>query len=69
MQNSVKGMFGSLPTLSSLLKRDTVNMEAKVVKAIRERGVGNILKALESSLKGLGEATIDVLSGLSLGGT
>ncbi|NAZ28202.1 MAG: AAA domain-containing protein [Caldivirga sp.] len=67
MQNSVKGMFGSLPTLSSLLKRDTVNMEAKVVKAIRERGVGNILKALESSLKGLGEATIDVLSGLSVG--
>jgi MoxR-like ATPase len=42
-------------------------METKVVKAIREKGVNNILKSLESSLRGLGEATLDVLSGLSVG--
>ncbi|WP_291767471.1 AAA family ATPase [Caldivirga sp. UBA161] len=67
MQSNSKDLLGSLPTLSSLLKRDPISMEAKVVKSIRERGVNNILKSLESSLRGLGEATLDVLSGLSVG--
>lgn len=67
MQRDAKGILGSLPTLSELLRREAINMEAKVVKAIRERGVSNILRQLEMSLKGLGDVAVDILSGLSVG--
>ena len=56
-----------LPTLSELLSRSPIDMEARVVKAIRERGVSSILGELEHKLKGLGDVALDVLSGLSVG--
>jgi len=56
-----------IPRLSELLRREPVDVSRLVVKALRERGVREILEHVQKHLKGLNGVVLDVLSGLSVG--